>query len=142
MFLLMNPSVAGMEYGDPTLIRTGSFARSWGYGGQLVGNVHAYRLTDSKLLASVADPAGPDNDAALVAMAARAAIIVLAYGKPPKPLRPRAEYVVGLLRATGIRLAYLRLSLDGTPQHPLYLPGNLVPLDYTGPDAALAAKTD
>ena len=41
MFLLMNPSVAGVEHADPTLIKTGKYARAWGYGGQLVGNVHA-----------------------------------------------------------------------------------------------------
>ena len=29
MWLLMNPSVACLDYGDPTLIRTGRFARSW-----------------------------------------------------------------------------------------------------------------
>ncbi len=44
MWLLMNPSVACLDYGDPTLIRTGRFARSWGYGGQLVANVHAFVL--------------------------------------------------------------------------------------------------
>lgn len=41
VFLLMNPSVAGVEHADPTLIKTGKYARAWGYGGQLVGNVHA-----------------------------------------------------------------------------------------------------
>ena len=130
MFLLMNPSVAGIEHADPTLIRTGSFARSWGYGGQLVGNMHAYRLTDSRLLLGVEAPVGPENDASLVAMAKQAGTVVLAYGKPPKPLRPRANHVVGLLREAGARLTYLRLSMDGTPQHPLYLPGSLLPLDY------------
>ena len=39
MFLMMNPSVAGPEHADPTLIKTGKYARAWGYGGQLVGNV-------------------------------------------------------------------------------------------------------
>jgi len=46
LWLLMNPSVACTEFSDPTLRKTGKFARSWGYGGQLVGNVHAYRATD------------------------------------------------------------------------------------------------
>ncbi len=31
MWLLMNPSVACIDYADPTLIRTGKFARSWGF---------------------------------------------------------------------------------------------------------------
>ena len=89
MFLMMNPSVAGPEHADPTLIKTGKYARAWGYGGQLVGNVHAYRVTDSGLLVEAEDPVGPKNDAVLLRMARRAAVVVLAFGLPPKPLRPR-----------------------------------------------------
>jgi hypothetical protein len=130
MFLMMNPSVAGVEHSDPTLIRTGNFARLWGYGGQLVGNIHAYRVTDSKLLATIADPVGPECDLHLFQMAQQAEMVVLAYGLPPKALRPRATQIVRLLREAGHRLTYLRLSKDGTPSHPLYLPGNLVPQEY------------
>ena len=130
MFLLMNPSVACTEFADPTLIRTSTFARSWNYGGQLVGNVHAYRVTDSARLVEAADPVGPENDGSLAAMAKRADIVVLAYGRPPKPLRARANQVVSMLCNEGVRLTYLRLSKDGTPQHPLYLPGSLVPREW------------
>ena len=130
MFLLMNPSVAGIQHSDPTLMKTGTFSRTWGYGGQLIGNVHAYRATDNKRLLDVNDPVGPGNNAALLSMAARAAIVVLAYGQPPKLLRARGARVVQMLRQAGAKLTYLRLSQDGTPQHPLYLPGNLVPLEY------------
>jgi len=74
---LMNPSVACMEFADPTLIRTGTFARSWNYGGQLIGNVQAYRVTDSTKLVEADDPVGPENDCSLAAMAKRAFIAVL-----------------------------------------------------------------
>lgn len=124
MFLMMNPSVAGIEYSDPTLIRTGNFARRWGFGGQLIGNAHAYRITKSALLASIPDPVGPENDAAILAMAQRAQCVVLAYGQPPAKLRPRAVTVVAMLRNAGADLRYMRLSADGTPWHPLYLPGD------------------
>jgi hypothetical protein len=130
MFLMMNPSVAGLEHADPTLMKTGKFARSWGYGGQLIGNVHAYRVTDSKLLTAAEDPVGPNNDATLVRMAGRADMVVLAYGLPPKRLQARAAKVVELLAANST-LKYLRLTRNGTPQHPLYLPGDLVPLDFS-----------
>lgn len=133
MFLLMNPSVAGIEHADPTLIKCGKFARAWGYGGQLVGNVHAYRITDSNLLIHAEDPVGPENDASLLSMARRADMVVLAYGLPPKPLRLRAAKVVESLSGN-VQLKYLRLTKDGTPGHPLYLPGRLVPLDYVPTD--------
>jgi hypothetical protein len=135
MFLMMNPSVAGVAHSDPTLIRTGTFARSWGYGGQLIGNMHAYRATDCRRLMDVSDPVGPNNDAAILAMAARSDLVVLAYGQPPKPLRPRADRVIRMLADGGVRLTYLRLSQDGTPQHPLYLPGSLRPVNYTLADS-------
>jgi len=130
MWLMMNPSVARIEHADPTLIRTGRFSRTWGFGGQLIGNVYAYRATNGRELLRAGDPAGPGNDAAILAMAARAEIVVLAYGQLPTFLRPGARNVVNMLRRSNARLTYLRLSKDGTPQHPLYLPGNLEPQDF------------
>ena len=85
-----------------------SFARSWGYGGQLVANVHAYRATDKNRLLEVKDPVGPENDEMILKMANESKTIVLAFGQPPKMLR----------------------SQDGTPSHPLYLPSTLTPQPY------------
>jgi hypothetical protein len=132
LWLLMNPSVACIEYSDPTLRKTGTFARSWGYGGQLVGNVHAYRATDKDRLLEVADPLGPENDRMILDMAAQAQTVVLAYGQPPRPLRQRGQDVVALLSGHP-GLCYLRLAKDGTPVHPLYLPKSLSPQPYRVP---------
>ncbi|MGE0040620.1 MAG: DUF1643 domain-containing protein [Vicinamibacterales bacterium] len=126
LWVLMNPSVACTDHADPTLRKTGQFARAWGYGGQLVGNVHAYRATDKQRLLEVADPVGPENDRMIRDMAAEAATVVLAYGQPPKALRHRGPEVVALLNDHP-RLCHLRLAKDGTPVHPLYLPGTLRP---------------
>ena len=130
MWLLMNPSVAGLDHADPTLRRTGEFSRRWGYGGQLVGNVHAYRVTAQRRLLEIDDPAGPENDEALVSMAKQAGVVMLAFGQPPKPLRPRSTAVVALLRTTGAKLFALRLAKDGSPYHPLYLPGDTLPSPF------------
>ena len=126
LWVLMNPSVACMEYSDPTLRKTGKFARAWGFGGQLVGNVHAYRATDKRRLLGVGDPVGPGNDKALLRMAAKAKKVVLAFGQPPKPLRARGLKVVALLKHHKA-LCHLKLAKDGTPCHPLYLPETLLP---------------
>ena len=123
LWLLMNPSVACVNYSDPTLRKTGTFSRTWGYGGQLVGNVHAYRATDKSRLLETADPVGPENDQMILAMAAEAKTIVLAYGQPPKALRARGAEVVTLL-GSHPGLCHLRLAQDGTPCHPLYLPSH------------------
>ncbi len=126
LWLLMNPSVACTDYSDPTLRKTGKFARAWGYGGQLVGNVHAYRATDKNRLLEVDDPVGPKNDQMILEMAAAAKTVVLAYGQPPKSLRARGQELESLLRSHP-GLCHLRLSQDGTPVHPLYLPSTLCP---------------
>jgi hypothetical protein len=126
LWILMNPSVACTDYSDPTLRKTGKFSRAWGYGGQLVGNVHAYRATDKKRLLDVADPVGPENDRHILKMAAKAKTIVLAYGQPPKTLRKRGQEMVALL-SHHADLCYLRLSQDGMPVHPLYLPEDVRP---------------
>jgi hypothetical protein len=78
MWLLMNPSVACVDHADPTLRKTGSFSRRWGYGGQLVGNVHAYRATDKMRLLEVEDPVGPENDQMIASMAEEASMVILA----------------------------------------------------------------
>ena len=129
LWVLMNPSVACTDHADPTLRKTGTFARAWGYGGQLVGNVHAYRATDKRRLLAVADPVGPTNDRLILEMAAEVTTIVLAYGQPPKALRARGAAVVALLRDHP-GLCHLRLSQDGTPVHPLYLPSTLRPTPH------------
>jgi hypothetical protein len=130
LWLLMNPSVACLDYADPTLIKTGKFARTWGFGGQLIGNVHAYRSTNKKGLLQVEDPIGPDNDKALRRMAKRAQTVVLAYGHPPRSLKGRGPKVVEML-SDHPALCYLRLAKDGiTPWHPLYVPGDRQPIPY------------
>lgn len=130
LWLLMNPSVACLDHSDPTLRKTGKFARAWGFGGQLVGNVHAYRATDKARLLDVADPVGPQNDQMILDMVAEAKTVVLAYGQPPKALRARGAEMVNLLRHHP-GLCHLRLAQDGTPVHPLYLPSTLRPRPHT-----------
>jgi hypothetical protein len=142
MWLLMNPSVASVEHADPTLIRTGRYARLWGYGGQLVGNVHAYRATDKQRLLEVDDPEGPENAAALVQMARCAGTVMLAYGQPPKMLRSKSTEIVDLLRSTGASLHHLRLSKDGSPSHPLYLPADLSPTPVLAKPKRVAAGSE
>lgn len=132
LWILMNPSVACLDYSDPTLRKTGRFARAWGCGGQLIGNVHAYRATDKRRLLEVEDPVGPDNDKSILRMANQAPKIVLAYGAPPKELSKRGLEVVNLL-INHPGLSCLKFAKDEiTPVHPLYLPGNLFPKPYVG----------
>ena len=128
MWLMMNPSVATEDGDDRTVAKCQRYARAWGYGGMLVGNTFAYRCTDQKRLLETPDPVGPENDAALLAMAGEAGLIVAAYGSPhDRELRARGPEVLRLLQQHGFAVHALRLSNAGRPCHPLYLPSTLTP---------------
>lgn len=132
MLVMMNPSVADPLGDDPTVAKGRRYAERWEFGALLVGNVFAYRATDQRRLLSVADPVGPENDKHLLAMAARASMILFAYGKPHKKLQGRGPQVVGLLAKEHLpKFHVLALSKDGTPKHPLYLKGSLDPTRWT-----------
>ncbi len=130
LFVMMNPSVADLHQDDRTVRRAIDFARRWNFGQLLVGNVFAYRATDQARLLETRDPVGPENDAHLLAMAAASSKIVFAYGKPHPSLRSRGGEVAALFRTRGHALHVLRLTLDGTPMHPLYLPAALKPVEW------------
>lgn len=128
LFIMMNPSVADPMVDDRTIAKCCGFARRWGYGRLHVGNTFAYRATDQKRLSEVDDPIGPENDWHLTQMAKEAQLVVFAYGSPKIPkLRPRGRYVVEMIAALGVVPHMLRLSKDGTPWHPLYLPDSTEP---------------
>jgi hypothetical protein len=129
MFVMMNPSTADPLVDDPTVAKCGRFARAWQYGGIYVGNTFAYRATDKKRLRAIADPVGPENDEHLIEMAKSAAIVIFAYGQPGHPtLLPRGLALARLLMSKANVMPHvLRLSKNGIPCHPLYLPESLMP---------------
>ena len=135
-FLMMNPSVANLNHSDPTLRRTGNYARSWGYGGQYVVNMLDYRLTDlSTFHGDPKDLISPLCDTSIKFAATVSDFTVLAYGKLPNCLNTRAKEVISFLKFSNngsyADLRYLDLCNDGiTPKHPLYLKSNLAPKIY------------
>jgi len=78
----------------------------------------------------VPDPIGPDSDKHLVAMAKDAGIVIFAYGHPcHETLRTRGPALAKLLiKEAGVEPHILRLAMNGTPYHPLYLKETLVPV--------------
>lgn len=132
LVIMMNPSVADAMAFDPTLAKCWRACSRLGFSTMTVGNTFAYRATDQKSLASVADPVGPDNDRHLAEMAARADLIIMAFGTPQIPaLRSRGPDVMRNLMGLGHALHTFALSRDGRPCHPLYLKEPLVPTELT-----------
>ena len=125
MFVGLNPSTAEEEIDDPTIRRCITFARTWGYGGLCMTNLFAYRSTQPAEMLAQVDPVGPYNDNYLVQLASEARLVVAAWGTHGQH-RGRHNAVRKMLSG----LHYLRLTKDGHPSHPLYLPANLRPVAW------------
>ena len=65
LFVMLNPSTATEFQNDPTVERCERRARALGFGAFRVANIFAYRATDPKVMRGMADPIGPENDAAI-----------------------------------------------------------------------------
>lgn len=124
-FVGLNPSTADEVKNDPTVRRCIQYAKDWGYGGMFMLNIFAYRATDPKVMKQQPEPIGPDNDYWLQTVSREAAITVAAWGTHGDHLQ-RGKAVKALLP----NLHYLRLTQDGSPGHPLYLPKNLTPTPF------------
>ena len=122
MFVGLNPSTADATIDDPTIRRCIGFARAWGYGGLIMTNLFAWRDTSPRNMMAAYDPIGLDNDRVLQESQCKAALTVAAWGAHGAYLG-RGSFVRQLLP----RMHYLRLTKNGHPGHPLYLPGNLRP---------------
>lgn len=132
VFVMLNPSTADAEHDDPTIRRCIAFAQAWGDSGLEVVNLFALRATDPRELkkAGAIHAIGPENDAHLLAATAMAGDrwVIAAWGTGGT-LYGRDKQVRRLLAG---RLAYLRLTKDGHPAHPLRLPKHLEPATDAG----------
>lgn len=126
-FIGLNPSTADEMIDDPTIRRCVVFAKDWGFGGLYMTNLFAFRATKPADMKRAVDAIGPDNDLWLIKTAADAGIIIAAWGKNGA-YRDRDRSVIDRLPL----LYCLRTNDDGTPEHPLYLPKSLKPVEYNG----------
>jgi hypothetical protein len=125
MFVGLNPSTADEDQDDPTIRRCIAFAKSWGYSGLCMTNLFAFRATDPKDMKKADEPIGIDNNKHLITLANNAGIIIAAWGANGS-YKARNEEVRSLLPV----LHCLKLTKDGHPGHPLYLPRTLTPIEF------------
>jgi len=122
MFIGLNPSTADEQNDDPTVRRCIGYARDWGYAGLCMTNIFAFRATLPIDMKAAEDPIGPANDRTLIDMAEYAGVVIAAWGVHGTYLG-RDKEVCKIIP----KLHYLKLTKDGYPGHPLYLPKNLRP---------------
>lgn len=125
MFIGLNPSTADETINDATIRRCIAFAKGWGYDGLCMTNLFAFRAMDPAEMLAQADPIGGENDSYLSTLAAKAGVVVAAWGVLGGHL-DRDQSVRTMLPA----LHCLSLTKDGHPAHPLYLPAQLKPIPW------------
>lgn len=126
-FLMLNPSTADAFNLDPTVRRCIGFAHNWDAGALEVTNAYALRSTDPAGLRHVDDPVGVDNDAAIIAAAQAADLVIAAWG-PHATYQDREQNVRHLLDEVGVELHTLVLTKHGHPGHPLYIAADTAPV--------------
>ena len=129
-FIMLNPSTADATQDDPTIRRCIGFAKAWGYGSLVVGNIFAFRATDPRAITVAFDPVGPDNALHLDDIAQDAEIVLCAWGGGRGNFRGQGREVLERFKSAGHdpKLHYLSLTKGGQPKHPLYLPRSLRPI--------------
>lgn len=127
VFIGLNPSTADETQDDATIRRCIRFARAWGFDALCMVNLFAYRATDPAEMTKADNPVGERdiNDATLRDVAKEAGVVVAAWGVHGTHRGRDAE-----VRALLPGLHYLRLTKDGHPGHPLYLPASLRPVAW------------
>lgn len=122
LFIGLNPSVADHQIDDPTLRRCIGFAKTWGYGGSVTANLFAWRATKPTDLLTAENPVGPRNDWWIRRLVAETDLVVAAWGNHGNYLN-RADRIRSMIE----NLNCLRITAQGEPAHPLYLPRGLKP---------------
>jgi hypothetical protein len=120
----LNPSTADETLDDQTIRKCVGYARREGLAALTMTNLFAYRATNPDVMKVAADPIGPANDATLERLAGDPAhqLVVAAWGVHGAHMGRAADVLArGLL---GPRIHALRVTKDGYPWHPLYLPAS------------------
>jgi hypothetical protein len=126
LFIMLNPSTADADVDDRTVEKCIRFAKRLGFGSIEIVNLYAYRTKNPIVLKQAGFPVGDGNDDHIREAVARASKVICAWGANARSTQ-RAADVLALIDQWCTPLA-LRLLTDGTPEHPLYLPGNLEPV--------------
>ncbi len=134
-FVMLNPSTADALKNDRTVARCMDFAKRWGFKRLRVVNLFALRSTFPGVLKTHPEPTGGiDNDHHIIAAARESEKVIAAWGTHGVNGGRRDLAVVKLLRefghVHGDKLQALRITKDGHPEHPLYIPAATEPIPF------------
>lgn len=119
LFVLINPATADEKKEDRTSKRVIGFAKRWGFGSVVIVNLFAIRSPYPVDIEKADAPIGPDNDKHILEQAQVADKIVCGWGRYGSH-KGRDKSVLALL--SGFELFALKITKEGHPWHPLYIP--------------------
>ena len=121
LFIMLNPSTADAEKDDATTTRCINYAKRWGYGGIMIGNIYSYRTKRPKILKkwlkrrTMTPNSHYININYVKRMAGEADLVICAWGRNHKGIPEWVDEIPNK--------HFLELCKDKiTPKHPL---GNL-----------------
>lgn len=118
----LNPSTADHSVDDATVRKLYGFGDAKGFGSYDLLNLWSFRSTDPKGLKAAGYPVRPEDDDTLIAqLSQKPDLVICAWGSNARGL-DRPVVVAATIRKMGYTPKAFRLSADGTPWHPLYVP--------------------
>lgn len=123
---MLNPSTAGEDENDPTINRGIGFAMAAQLAGPLVWNLNAFRATEPDDMKCAENPVGLLNNEAIDLALTLAEVTVAGWGTHGG-FGGRDKAILRRCGVVGAKLHVLRLTKEGHPGHPLYLPKSLSP---------------
>lgn len=132
MFIGLNPSSADENEPDPTITRVMGFAKAWGYGGVYMMNCYPLVSTKPEALQDFIDTPFHDiedleNAKRILDVSRRCKAIVFAWGAFKIVKDSGRDKMFSNRFPDAIALI---LNKDGSPRHPLYVPGSVKPIRY------------
>jgi len=114
LFVGLNPSRAGADVDDMTVVKGMGFARAWGLGGTIHANAYPYITPYPRKLKDCTEDEIALNDKWIVELAEKAKVVVLAFGSFPK-FKDRFLKVAHLL--SPFNPVCVGFTRDGFPHH-------------------------
>lgn len=125
-FVGLNPSTADENEPDPTITRVIGFAKSWGFGGVYMMNLFPYVSSDPDKLIECEKHHLDRNDFIVSQIGPKCADIIFAWGNFKQVTPERVKFFVDNFPNGKV----LVLNKNGSPRHPLYCKGDIIPAHF------------
>lgn len=129
LYIMLNPSTAGLGNCDRTLDKCIRIAKHNGFGSIAVVNLFSYRAAKPKDLLTVEERNDPANIATVKAAIDEAEVVVAAWGEQGvwfNGCYPVLKYI----EETGRTLHCLDENMYGWPRHPLFMKSDTLLKEY------------